>query len=116
MGQVGDRVGGAARLQEAQAHEKAPEAGRRGPRKLLGHGEEPIRGRRAIARRRVVQGRLGGVARVSLEAPRGRSPGAGRSEEEEKAEARDQDVREPYMGPRTLGSPPARIRTSSSWK
>jgi len=42
--------------------------------------------------------------------------GAGSGEEEEEADAGDQDERAPYVDPRAVGSPPARIRTSSSWK
>ena len=114
--QVGERVRGAARFDEAQARQEPREAGRRGPRELLGHADERARRRGAVAHGGVAQGLLGRVLRFGVQPP-DRSPrGAGRGEEQEEAEAGDQEESAPYVDPRAVGSPPARIRTSSSWK
>ena len=53
--QLGERVGGAARFDEAQAREEPREAGRRGPREPLGDADERARRRRAVAHGGVAQ-------------------------------------------------------------
>ncbi len=114
--QLGEGVRGAARFDEAQARQEPREAGCRGPRELVGHGDEHARRRGAVACGGVAQGLLGRVLGLGVQAPVRSPRGAGRGEEEEEAEAGNQEENAPYVDPRAVGSPPARMRTSSSWK
>ena len=114
--QLGDGIGGTSQVEKAQAGSEAGETGDLGAGEAIGHGGEGGGRRGAVPKRRLAKRGLGGVARLGPEAPVGALL-AGRCQQGEKGEGREQDgALAPYMGPRALASPPARIRTSSSWK
>ena len=114
VGELGEGLGGAARVEEAQAGGEVREAGRRRPGNCSDTAASASPARRPSRTAASRSAASAASAARRCEPPAREPPRGGRGEEEQETEAGDQEERAPYMGPRALGSPPARIRTSSS--
>ena len=113
VAELGERFGRTSGVQPLEPGREPREPARRGPGELLRHVAERQGG--VVVQCGLSHRRLGRVARLRREAPASAwrpawaAPAAA-------GRRRPRPRRGPYWRPRAAASPPARIRTSSSWK
>jgi hypothetical protein len=113
--EVGDGVGGAARVEEPEPGDEVREARRGRAGEPLGDGGEAL-GRRGPAVASAASRSAASAVSSGLRPEAPLRPGRHRRGATSKPRLAIKTAAPPYMGPRAVGSPPARMRTSSSWK